>query len=120
MVSAALALPLEKVAEVGVKRLVARQRPAQSMNAELHDDAPTSGPSYPSGHAAIAICGLVLTAPYLPPAATVPLAATVGVTAYTRVHQGAHFPLDVLGGVLLGLSVGSILNALFGLPASTQ
>jgi membrane-associated phospholipid phosphatase len=87
------------------------------MNVELHDDAPVAGPSYPSGHAAIATCGLVLAAPYLSGAALVPLTACAALTAYTRVHQGAHFPLDALGGVLLGLCVGSMLNAVIGVPA---
>ena len=55
-VSAALALPLEKGLEVGVKELVRRRRPAEVLDATLHDDAPTEGGSYPSGHAAIAAC----------------------------------------------------------------
>jgi membrane-associated phospholipid phosphatase len=117
--SATIALPLEKGLEVGVKKLVNRRRPAQVLETELHDDAPTHGPSYPSGHAAIATCGVVLAAPYLPVAATTALTATVAVTAYTRVHQGAHFPLDALGGVLLGLGSGSLLNYGLGLPAKS-
>lgn len=114
--AATIALPLEKGFEVGVKKVVNRRRPAQVLKTDLHDDAPTDGPSYPSGHAAIATCGVVLTAPYLPVAATTALGATVAVTAYTRVHQGAHFPLDALGGVLLGMGAGSLLNCVFGVP----
>jgi membrane-associated phospholipid phosphatase len=117
MMSGAAALPVEKALELGVKKVVARRRPAQVMDAELHDDAPVAEPSYPSGHAAIATCGLVLGAPYLPGAALVPLTSSAAVTAYTRVHQGAHFPLDALGGALLGLCVGSMLNAVIGVPA---
>ena len=70
MVAAGLALPVEKGLEVGVKKVVNRRRPAQVLEPNLHDDAPTDGPSYPSGHAAIATCGVVLAAPYLPVAVT--------------------------------------------------
>jgi len=115
-VSAALALPLEKGLEVGVKNLTRRRRPAQAVDPLLRDDAPTEGPSYPSGHAAIATCAAVLVEPYLPPYAGPALLATVGLTGYARVHQGAHFPVDVLAGVLIGIGAGALLNYVFGLP----
>ena len=115
-VSAALALPLEKGLEVGVKLLFERRRPAQVVDAELHDDAPTEGGSYPSGHAAIAACAALLTAPYLPRWSIAALVSAVGATTFTRVHQGAHFPLDALGGVLMGVSAGALLCYVFGLP----
>jgi len=84
--------------------------------AELHDDAPTEGGSYPSGHAAIAACAALLTAPYLPRWSIAALVSAVGATTFTRVHQGAHFPLDALGGVLMGVSAGALLCYVFGLP----
>lgn len=115
-VSAALALPLEKALEVGMKEVVERRRPAQVLDATLHDDAPTEGGSYPSGHAAIAACAAVLVAPYLPTYCVAALGATVGTTAYARVHQGAHFPLDAVGGILMGVGAGGLLNYTFGLP----
>jgi len=116
-VSAALALPLEKALEVGVKLRFERRRPAQVLEAELHDDAPTDGGSYPSGHAAIASCAALLTAPYLPRWCVGALATAVGATTFTRVHQGAHFPLDAVGGVLMGVSAGALLSYAFGVPA---
>jgi membrane-associated phospholipid phosphatase len=115
-VSAALALPLEKALEVGVKEVVRRRRPAEVLDATLHDDAPTEGGSYPSGHAAIAACAAVLVAPYLPAYCGVALAAATGATTFARVHQGAHFPLDAVGGILMGVFAGALLNYTFGLP----
>lgn len=118
--SAGLALPLEKGLEVGVKKLTNRHRPAKAEpDPELLDDAPRDGPSYPSGHAAIAFCAVTLAAPYLPPAVVGVLAATAGVTAVRRIQQGAHFPLDGVGGALLGVAVGSLLTTVFGLRADS-
>jgi len=117
-VSGLLALPMEKSLEVGVKKLSKRRRPSQAQPEQttLRDDAPADGPSYPSGHAAIAFCVVVLTAPYVPAAVTALLAGTATLTSFTRVHQGAHYPLDAVGGALLGVSVGSGLTFVFGLP----
>jgi membrane-associated phospholipid phosphatase len=113
-VTAGLALPLEKSLEVGVKKMARRRRPAQALpDADLRDDAPASGPSYPSGHAAIAFAAVVLAAPYLPTVATLALGTGAALTSLTRVHQGAHYPLDAVGGALLGTAAGSMLKATF-------
>ena len=117
-VTATLALPVEKALEVGLKLVAKRSRPAQvTPRVELQDDAPVEGPSYPSGHAAIACTVVVLTAPYVHPVVTALGATSATATAVTRVHQGAHFPMDAVGGALLGLAVGCGLRAVFGAPA---
>lgn len=113
----ALALPVEKACEVVTKKVIDRDRPAQAeVDPHLRDDAPTDGPGYPSGHAALAACAVALVTPYVgwPAAVAGSLVATA--TAYTRVHQGAHYPLDVLGGGLLGVALGTGLNLLAGRP----
>jgi undecaprenyl-diphosphatase len=64
---AACALPVEKGLEVGLKKILNRPRPAQGdPDAVMHDDAPEEGPSYPSGHAAIASTAVFAGSPYLP------------------------------------------------------
>jgi undecaprenyl-diphosphatase len=116
-VAGALALPMEKALEVGVKNLTRRSRPALvAPDVELRDDAPTTGGSYPSGHAAIAACAALLASTYLPGWSWPALAVPVGLTAFTRVHQGAHFPLDGAGGLLLGVGVGSAVRFAVGTP----
>lgn len=116
--AATLSLPAEKALEVAVKKLVRRRRPAKSPHrTRLLDDAPADGPSYPSGHVAIAFAVTTLLAPYvdLP---IVALAATGGLlVALRRVQQGAHFPLDTVGGALLGVGVGSATTFVVGRPA---
>jgi membrane-associated phospholipid phosphatase len=82
-------------------------------------DSLPSNDSYPSGHTAAAVavyCGLVLlltsrftSARFRVPAWTV--AVLMGLlVAFSRMYRGMHHPLDVLGGVVVG--VGAILVAL--------
>ena len=114
---AGCALPAEKALEVGLKKVLDRKRPAQAdPDAQLHDDAPEDGPSYPSGHAAIASAAVFCCMPHVPrPLLAVGMLAA-GASSAVRIHQGAHFPMDAVGGVLLGLTVASGLTAAFGRP----
>jgi membrane-associated phospholipid phosphatase len=104
---AALAcLPVEKAIEVTTKRWRKRPRPVYVQATALRDDAPVEGGSMPSGHSAIAACGTVLMASTLPAPIAVAAAAATVLTAWTRVHQGAHEPADVIAGLVLGTGIG--------------
>ena len=59
---------------------------------------------------------MTVAAPYLTRPARVAGWVVVGLVAFTRVLIGAHFPLDALGGLLLGWTVGSATNLLLGTP----
>jgi undecaprenyl-diphosphatase len=61
--------------------------------------------SFPSGHTANAFAGAYALARLYPPAA-VPLCALAALIAYSRVYVGVHYPLDVIGGALVGLGCG--------------
>ncbi len=120
-VAAACALPLEKGLEVGVKKTWQRSRPAEAdPEAELRDDAPREGSSYPSGHTAIALTATLLLSPYLPPAVAAAAVLGAGGSAWVRVRQGAHFPVDTVGGGLLAVAVTSGLYAALGRPTRMQ
>lgn len=83
------------------KLLVDRDRPTGVRIREAHD---TLG--FPSGHTAVAVALAVAVAPLLPGRwrwVAYGAAALVGVA---RMHVGVHFPLDVLGGALIGLAAG--------------
>ncbi len=56
------------------------------------------------------------TSPYLPAPMVAACAGAAAATAAVRVSQGAHFPIDAVGGVLLGLTVASALTAIVGRP----
>lgn len=118
----ALLPALKYVVEFGlIKRTVDRARPFQSLCGEdptcAHfRDVPLYGPSFVSGHAIIAGALATLVLPYLSrrwQVAAVVLAAGV---ALARVYLGAHNPLDVVGGLAVGVVLGSLLNLAVGVP----
>ncbi|HEY3544329.1 MAG TPA: phosphatase PAP2 family protein [Gaiellaceae bacterium] len=64
--------------------------------------------SFPSGHTATAFAGATLLSAFVPRAAPAfyLLAAAI---AYSRLYVGVHFPLDVVGGVVIGLVTALLL-----------
>jgi undecaprenyl-diphosphatase len=104
--SAALGcLALIKAVEAATKRWFARPRPALVQPTVRHDDAPIDGGSLPSGHAAVAAAATVLVQDLVPLPFSLMALPVTAVTVWTRVRQGAHEPLDVLAGLLLGTGV---------------
>lgn len=112
--SAALALPVEKALEVGIKKARPTPRPLYVEPTVLRDDAPVEGESFPSGHAAIAATAACLLAPHVPAPARVPLLASAVGTGVVRVAQGAHHPVDAVAGSALGMSIGGGLRFAIG------
>lgn len=64
--------------------------------------------AFPSGHASSAFaCAAVLA--WASPRLRVPALVLAAAIAWSRVYVGVHWPLDVLGGALLGVLVGTLL-----------
>jgi len=106
-----IAIALADWSATGLKALVDRPRPPERY-AEPKTLVPVPhDASFPSGHAATSFAAATMISfafPRLAPALFV-LAAAV---AFSRVYVGVHYPLDVLGGAVLGVLVATALRLL--------
>ena len=102
-----------------VKHFFTRLRPEFSnLPFEVLIKGPSqSGFSFPSSHAVDAFClaGFVL---FYYPSARLPLLIFAGLTAYSRVYCGYHFPSDILVGGILGYLLGWLGAYLISLTIS--
>jgi membrane-associated phospholipid phosphatase len=114
VVAAVLKLVAERVIRHRITtHLPARQRPGTSQEGAIlrGGDVPSSGWSFPSGHAVLIAAITLVVAPVLPAGwELVPALLTLGVMV-GRVFVGAHNPLDVTSGAGAGLVVGGLVAA---------
>lgn len=94
-----------------VKPLVGRGRPAHHLDDVVVRGAPQTGLGFPSGHAAVAtVLALTSTSPATPARW---VAGTIALTTgLARMYVGAHLPADVLGGLAIGVLVGTAVEQL--------
>jgi undecaprenyl-diphosphatase len=77
-------------------------------------DMPHTG-AFPSGHASSAFaCATVIA--WASPRLRVPVFVLAAAIAWSRVYVGVHWPLDVLGGAVLGVLVATALLKLAANP----
>jgi len=96
------------------KELVGRARPIIPEGTFLI--APDKEFAFPSGHALIVSAGAAVmlalyTNSYKKRIVSIGLAVEAALVCFSRVYVGGHYPLDVAGGILLGVGVAFIFVA---------
>lgn len=84
-----------------LKYIFQRPRPFLSLEGVNLLVAPPGSFSFPSGHAANAFASSIVIARKVSRLAR-PVLLLAVIIAFSRVYVGVHYPLDILGGALLG------------------
>ncbi len=94
-----------------MKLVVDRGRPPAYLSDVLFHGYPTDprGTGYPSSHTAVTVAVVVGAWPWLNRPWRVGGVVAAAAIGLNRMYVGAHFPLDVLGGVAVGLVSGGIV-----------
>ena len=104
-------------AAIGLKHLVDRERPAALISGVVVHGPAAKGLGFPSGHAAVSAALAATAVPFLARrwrrwVWVLPI--TVGAA---RIFVGAHLPLDVVAGFVLGWTVGAFVHLVGGSPS---
>ena len=103
------------------KGIVDRGRPAALLaGVEGRETFVVGSLGFPSGHAAVAAALTVVLTPYLSGRWRYVPVALLATVLVGRLYVGAHLPLDLVGGVALGIATGSAANLIVGVPAPTE
>ena len=99
-----------------VKRVVPRGRPRGLLSDVVIRGAEAHGLGFVSGHAATLAALATVAWPWLGRRARIVAGVALVAVCLTRVYVGAHLPLDLVGGVGLGIAVGGCVRLALGRP----
>ena len=100
-----------------LKDLTDRGRPGALLEEVVLRGAHENGLGFISGHAAVAATLATIASAHVPRRFRRVFWAWAVVVAVSRLYVGAHFPLDVVAGLGLGLLIGGAFHLLWGTPS---
>lgn len=96
------------VVNLVLKNLVARTRPYDILEELILITRRPSDLSFPSGHAGACFAVASVLFLCLPRRFGIPAVVTAALLSFSRLYVGAHYPTDVLGGMVIGCVTGWI------------
>jgi membrane-associated phospholipid phosphatase len=99
------------------KPLAGRPRPALVLRSVRQRESIAGDLGWVSGHAAVSTTIALMVAADAPSVVRPLLAATVATTTFGRMYVGAHLPLDLVGGVGLGMMIAAAVRTIGDVPA---
>jgi undecaprenyl-diphosphatase len=102
------------------KHAIGRNRPGVILEHVHIRGVSATGLGFPSGHAAVSTAIAVAVIGYLGWPKAWWLLVLPALVGLARIYVGAHLPLDVLGGVSIGLATASAVHLLVGYAAPEE
>lgn len=95
-----------------LKNLVGRVRPYELVEGLQCIVAPARDASFPSGHTGASFSSAVAICRQIPRKFAVFFIVLASLIAISRLYVGIHYPTDVFGGLVTGISIGLLVNVI--------
>lgn len=90
-----------------LKFLIDRQRPYEQLESARLLTPFENDPSFPSGHTEMSFLAATIISQFHPGYSKYLYAFSL-IVALSRIYVGVHFPIDVIGGAIIGIVIGKL------------